>query len=269
MSSVAKALTLLTHFSIAHSEIGLSQLCRIAKRDKATTYRHLQALEAAGFVEQNPRTRQYRLGPAVMQLAQVREATVPRKEGARDALTALADATGETAHVTVLSGTTLYGLCDCESPHHSTRAVIDITTFPLHATASGLCAVAHGPEALFDTALANLTKYTPTTPTSEVDLRAMVDAVRATGFGRANKIYEAEIQGVSAPVFDHTGQLAGAVAVAGVASRFTDALEHLIKSELIIAAREISRNWGGVIPASIEAAWATSAKTPKTLESTS
>lgn len=269
MSSASKALTLLTHFSMARPEIGLSQLCRIAGRDKATTYRHLQALETAGFIEQNPMTKHYRLGPAVMQLARVREATVPRKEGAKGAIAALADATGETAHATVLSGTTLYGLCECESPRHATRAVIDINVFPLHATASGLCSLAFGEDDLLKAALIKLDGFTDTTPTTEEDLRALVGTIRETGFGHGNQSYEAEIQGLAAPVFDHSEHLAGAVAVASVASRFNADLEHTIKSELIIAARAITRNWGGTIPATIEAAWAASVKHPHVLETTS
>ncbi len=269
MSSTAKALTLLSHFSATQPEIGLSQLCRIAGRDKATTYRHLQALESAGFVEQNPATKHYRLGPAMMQLAQVREATVPRKDGAKPALTALADATGETAHVTVLSGQTLYALCECEAPHHGIRAVVDLNTFPLHATASGLCVLAFGPATLFDVAIASLEEFTENTPTTEADLTALVDTVRSTGFGRANQSYEAEIQGLSAPVYDHSSQLAGAVAVACVAARFTPDLEQAIKSELVIAARDITRNWGGVIPAQIEAAWADALSYPNAVERTS
>jgi hypothetical protein len=90
MSSVIKALDLLSHFSASQPEIGLSQLCRIAKRDKATTYRHLQALEVTGFIEQNSATKHYRLGPAVLQLAEIREATVPRKSSAEDPLFDLA-----------------------------------------------------------------------------------------------------------------------------------------------------------------------------------
>ena len=266
MSSAAKALTLLSHFSPMRPEIGLSQLCRIASRDKATTYRHLQTLESVGFVEQNPATRQYRLGPAVLQLAQVREATVPREEGARTAIAALADVTGETAHVTVLSGQTLYGLCECESPHHGIRAVIDLNTFPLHATASGLCALAFGPAALFDRAIQDLTGFTDATPTTPDALATRVDRTRSSGFGHGGQSYEDGIQGLSAPVFDQSGGFAGAVAVACVAARFTVELERTIKSELIIAARDITRNWGGTIPTHIEAAWATSDIHPTAVE---
>ncbi|WP_294227237.1 IclR family transcriptional regulator [uncultured Shimia sp.] len=258
MSSATKALTLLSYFSTARPEIGLSQLCRIAERDKATTYRQLQALESVGFIEQNPATKQYRLGPALMQLAQVREATVPRKDGAKTVLRTLADRTGETAHVTVLSGTTLYGLCECESPHHGTRAVIDINTFPLHATASGVCALAFGPSNLHAVALENLDEFTANTPTTEAKLSELIEAVRETGISHSDQCYEIEIQGIAAPIFDHTGHLAGAVAVACVASRFTPELAHTIKTELLIAARDITHNWGGTIPRPIEQSWAKS-----------
>ena len=256
LSSTAKTLELLAYFSTTRPEIGLSQLCKLAKRDKATTHRHLQALEKNGFVEKNPITKQYRLGPAVLQLAQTREATVPRKAGVQAPLFDLADATGETSHVTVLSGTTVYELMSCDSPKHGTRAIIDIQTFPLHATASGLCALAFGPEALIDVALNELQPFTRTTATTSEDLHAMVEAIRNTGFGRADRSFEDDVQGLSAPIFDQTGHFAGAVSVASVAARFTPDMERIIKTQLVITARQISNNWGGTVPTQIEAIWA-------------
>lgn len=256
LSSATKTLELLAYFSTTRPEIGLSQLCKLAKRDKATTHRHLQALEKTGFVEKSPITKQYRLGPAVLQLAQTREATVPRKAGVQAPLFDLADATGETSHVTVLSGTTVYELMSCDSPKHGTRAIIDIQTFPLHATASGLCALAFGPEALIDVALNELQPFTRTTATTSEDLHAMVEAIRNTGFGRADRSFEDDVQGLSAPIFDQTGHFAGAVSVASVAARFTPDMERIIKTQLVITARQISNNWGGTVPTQIEAIWA-------------
>ena len=256
LSSATKTLELLAYFSTTRPEIGLSQLCKLAKRDKATTHRHLQALEKTGFVEKNPITKQYRLGPAVLQLAQTREATVPRKAGVQAPLFDLADATGETSHVTVLSGTTVYELMSCDSPKHGTRAIIDIQTFPLHATASGLCALAFGPEALIDVALNELQPFTKTTATTLEELHAMVEAIRNTGFGRADRSFEDDVQGLSAPIFDQTGHFAGAVSVASVAARFTPDMERIIKTQLVITARQISNNWGGTVPTQIEAIWA-------------
>ena len=256
MSSVSKALKLLSLFTPTRPEIGLSQLCRIAGRDKATTYRHLQALEAAFFVEQNPLTKAYRLGPAVLHLSSVREITVPRKEAAQVALAKLAEQTGETAHVSVLSGKAMYSLVSCESPMHATRAIIDITTLPLHATASGIAALAFGPDGLFEVALENLQKFTPATPSTESALRSLVNEAFNSGFGCSLKCYEDDVQSISVPVFDQTGLFAGAVSVAAVATRLDDQLARRIKVHLIEASRQITQSWGGSVPFHVETAWA-------------
>ena len=255
MSSTARTLELLSLFSEMQPEIGLSELCRLARRDKATTYRHLQSLEDAGFVEQNPVTRHYRLGPALLSLAQTRELTVPRKSGALAHLRHLAEATGETSHVSVLSGATLYALAYCESSRHSTRAVIDIQTFPFHATASGLCALAFGPPELFDIAVRNLQVFTARTVQTADELAATIAEVRATGVGRSNGTFEDEIHSLACPLFDQTGLLAGCISVASVATRYTPELEQCILENLTSASRDVSRNWGGEIPAQIAQCW--------------
>lgn len=262
MSSASKVLELLSLFSTARPDIGLSEMCKLAKRDKATTYRHLSVLEAAGFLEQNPITKHYRLGPALLQLGRMREATVPREAGAHPAAAALADKTGETAHVSVLSGTSVFTLLSCESPKHSTRAVIDLTTFPLHATASGYCALAFGPADLFDFACENLSTFNSRTPTTPDALRAIVDDARATGFARSDGRFETEIHSLCTPIFDQTGTFCGGVSVASVAARHTPDLDARIKSALITASRDITKSWGGVIPPTLERTWS-SAMTPQ------
>lgn len=269
MSSASKALELLSLFTLPQPEIGLSEMCRLAKRDKATTYRHLQILEKAGFIEQNSTSKRYRLGPALLQLGRMREATVPREKGAETALAILAEKTGETAHVSVLSGVTMFALISRESPQHSTRAVIDVTKFPLHATASGVCAVAFGPDDLFDTACDNLKTFTHLTPTTPEALQSLVTDARTVGMARSDGRYERDINSVSAPIFDQTGQFAGAVSVASVASRFTPKLEGIIKPELMAASRHITKSWGGVMPAAIEKAWLRATSSDQELDSTS
>ncbi|MFT6676696.1 MAG: DNA-binding IclR family transcriptional regulator [Sulfitobacter sp.] len=255
MSVVTKAIELLGYFSAQTPEIGLSQLCRRAGRDKATTYRYLSNLEAAGFVEQNPLTKAYRIGPAVLPLAQLREATVPRRAGAQAALRDLAEATGETSHVAVLSGHALHALVDHEPTVHSTRAVIDLRILPLHATASGSCALAFGPAHLMEAAHRDLTQFTPQTNTTQSALEAAVALTRASGFGNSDRSLETDIHGIAAPVFDQTGLFAGTVAVASVASRLTPQSAQDIRRHLMRASKEITRNWGGEIPAWIDALW--------------
>ena len=261
MSVISKSLNLLSHFSPSQAEIGLSQFRALSGHDKATTYRYLSALEKAGLVEKNPITKAYRIGPAVLHLAAMREATVPRVATATQSLKKLAEATGETAHVSVLSGYALHSLCACESNKHSTRAVIDMPTLPLHATASGICALAFGPTDLIKAAKRKLTKFTQYTADNNDGLDTSIVEANQTGFGISDRGFEDDIYGVATPLFDGAGQLAGAVAVASVATRISPKIEAEIKKHLAIASREITHNWGGSIPDMLEKCWTQSIKT--------
>ncbi len=255
MSVIEKAIGLLSHFSPLRPEIGLSEFRRLSRHDKATTYRYLTALESVGLVEKNPTNKAYRIGPAVLRLAELREATVPRKDGVLQPLAELAERTGESAHASVLSGTTLHSLAVHESAKHSTRVVIDVTILPLHATASGITALAYGGAELRKAALADMSRFTDFTPTTAEDLDRSVTEARETGVSVSSSGYEAGVHGMAVPVFDQTGLLAGAVAVASVSTRMTPEQEAINRASLIKAGRQITRNWGGIVPAAVDALW--------------
>ena len=108
MGTVTKALELLDHFSALRSEIGLGDFVRLTGRDKATVHRHLAELEQNGFLEQDAVSRAYRIGPALLRLAAVREAAFPVRRLLRPIVTDLAEAVGELAHATLLQGCLLY-----------------------------------------------------------------------------------------------------------------------------------------------------------------
>jgi len=262
MSTIERAMALLDFFAADRPEIGLSELRALAGRDKATTYRHLCALESAGLVEQNPVTRRYRIGPAVLRLAHLRELATPRRASVLQALPGLAEATGETAHASILEGSELRTLDYYASKQHSTRVVISDEVLPLHATGSGLAVLAFGPPALLNAARRRLRRFTDHTAADAATLDAALAAARGSGFGVSHQGYEAGVHGVAVPLFDDRGGVAGALAVACVVARVTAELETRIRRELVAAARVITASWGGRIPQALEQAWAQSAAAP-------
>ena len=255
MSTVSKALDLLNWFSADRAQIGLAEFQRLTGRDKATTYRYLCALEETGFIEKDPATRTYKIGPAVLRLAHVREVTVPRRAGVRLVLPQLAEATGELAHVSILQGHNLVPLTDHASSRHSARVVINESVLPLHATGSGLAVLAFGDTSLRTASVKTLKRYTSKTPTSTAELDTQIKEVERTGFAIVDQSYEDGVFGVGVPLFDSTNRVVGAVAVASVASRMRPDNKTVIKCELVMAARQITRNWGGEVPESLDQLW--------------
>lgn len=195
MTTVAKALDLLDLFGHATPRLGLSEAARLSGLNKATCHRLLGDLTAAGLLEQVGPAREYRLGPAVLRLAALREATVPMLAAARPDLERLAEATGETAHVSLLVGTRLKAVDHAYSSRHSMRVMMsDTDELPLHATASGLAVLAAAPPdrrlAWLVPPLAALTPLTETDP-ARVILRA--DETRARGHAESLGGFQADV----------------------------------------------------------------------------
>ena len=255
VSTIRKAIDLLNWFSAERAQIGLAEFQRLTGRDKATTYRYLCALEESGLLERDQQSRAYRIGPAALRLAHVREVTVPRRAGVRLVLPKLADATGELAHASLLQGLSLVTLTSHASTRHSARVVLDEPVLPLHATGSGLAVLAFADPSLRKAALKNLKHYTDFTPTTREALDAALQTIRETGFGIADQKFEEGVYGIGVPLFDSSNCVAGSVAVASVATRINDKVIALIKCELIDAARQITHSWGGTVPEALDQLW--------------
>lgn len=264
MSTIERAVALLNLFSADHPEIGLSGLCRAAGRDKATVYRHLTALEAVGLVEQNPETRQYRIGPAVLRWAGLREKAVPRLASVQAALKTLAEATGEMAHASLMQAGRLRALSHFEPGRHSTRVVIDEAELPLNATASGLAVLAFGDPDLLTRMRPDFAAHTVHTPITREALGEAIRKARHTGFGVSDQGYEIGVCGIAVPVFAGSAHAVGAIASAAISQRMTPALAAITKRELITASRQVSRSWGGTIPEMLNRIWDAALAAPAT-----
>jgi len=245
LRSVEKALGLLNHFSLTNPEFGLSELARTAKMDKATTLRCLTALERHGFVEQDPESRQYRLGLSLLRLARIRDLTFPFTTLIQPELDALVDQTGETAHVSALSGSSLVTIGALE-PKRSVRASLEpAEVISLHGAASGLVLLAFGNGVRAEDLPEDLEAFTDTTITKRSDLLIHLDEVRRQGYAVARQSFEADVTGIAAPIMDRNGHAAAAIAVASVASRQTPESIAQIRDAVRAAAMRLTAKIGG------------------------
>lgn len=248
-STVAKALSLLDHFSEEVPELGLSDLARKAGLDKATVHRMLAAMAGAGLVEQRGASRLYRLGPEVIRLARVREKSFPTAAAFQPALEALMAETGETAHASLISGRALATIDVVESTRSSRVSLVAGEILPFHSTASGNVALAFAAPDVRDRVLASaLPAITPHTITDPAVLRDRLEAVRRAGFAESNQGNEEDVYGIAAPVFHADGLALGAIAVATPAHRMTPDLRRTIILALIREAEKVTFNAGGAVP---------------------
>lgn len=250
MGTITKALDLLTHFSAARAEIGLSQFVRLSGRDKATVHRHLTELEQNGFLEQNPASRAYRLGPALLRLAAVREAALPTRDLLRPIVADLAEKVGELAHASLLQADGLSSLCHADPRLHGTQVHFDeAEILPFHATASGLAVLAFaGPELAERVLSEPLAPVTERTIVEPSHLLQVIEEVRRLGFSQLMGTFDEEVASQAAPVFGPENRVIGALAVAVPTVRASRDRLQEITFDLCRAARAASRSLGGTSP---------------------
>jgi len=220
VQTVDKALGLLGFFSENRPSIGLSELARLSGFNKATTRRFLVALERHSFIEQDANTRAYRLGPALLRLARVREAVSPVAAVVQPVLEDIARQVGETAHFSLYAGGSLATVGLVESTK-SNRVILEKgEVIPLHATASGLAYLAFARTSTVDAVLRKpLPAFTSQTITGADEIRKLLHSVRKSGTAIAKSMYEDGVCGIASPIFADDGHACGAIAIAAPLSR--------------------------------------------------
>lgn len=251
MGTITKALEILNLFSRTRPEFGLGDVVRLTGRDKATAHRYLVELTQNGFLEQNPVTRAYRLGPAILRLSAVREATYPVRAVLRPVVNALAEEVGELAHTSLLDGDMLSTVYYFDPRLHGTQVAFDAAErLPLHATSSGLAVLAFGPDGLLKRVMDGpIGSFTDVTPTDPDRLREMIAEVRRTGSSRMSGAFDAEVKSQGAPVFGPEGHAVGAISVAIPRVRATEEKLDTVRDALFEAVRAASHSLGGQLPA--------------------
>jgi DNA-binding IclR family transcriptional regulator len=246
---VRKALSLLSIFSVARPEIGLSDCARLAGYDKATTHRLLTTLCEEGLIEQHSDTRRYRLGAGILVLARIREASFPFATTAQTILEALSETTGETAHCSLYSKGTLTVIASVESRRANRVSMRGAEILPFHATASGIVFLAFATEDVTADAMAlPMSAYTSHTCTDRDALFAQLETVRQAGYAIADRTYEEDVVGFAAPIFGPHQTAVGAVAVACPSHRWTQALQARLYEGVLDAALALSRASGNEPP---------------------
>ena len=169
----------------------------------------------------------------------------------------LARVTGETAHVSVLSGGQLRSIAHAYSGDFGTKVIMDdVHVLPFHATSSGMAVLAHLDVATQASELKKpLPSRTANTETDPARLAQRLRDIAALGYAESAGGYEAEVHSFAVPLFDSAGLPMGGLAVASPRSRVTPEQSRVTLAALTSAGRELTELWGGSLPPTINEKW--------------
>ncbi len=220
LSSVDNALRLV-HVLAQRDEVGVAEAGRLLGVARSTAHRLLASLVAHGFAEQDPGTRTYRAGSALLEfgLAAVRRYDV--RAHARPYLEAVAERTGETTHLLVLAGADTLFLDSVEGSQSVRTGGRVGAAFPAHTTSGGKALLAELDAAALHALYPahELPVLTERTIATRAGLEAELARVRERGYATIDGEGDPHIASAAAVVRDADGVARFAISVSMPAFR--------------------------------------------------
>jgi len=222
-------------------ELGTNEIARRMGMTPSTVSRQLGTLAASGLVERVAANGRYRLGLRIVHLANTLLARLDVREIARPHLTALVEATGETATLSVPGDEDAITV-DFVPGSHQLQPVSRLGRPSIaHATSAGKVMLAFSGRELPD---GPLRAYTPRTITDLQALAREIARVRERGWAQALGERDPDLTAVAAPVHSSRGELEAIVALQGPSSRFDAAAVKAAVPVVVEHAAAISRELG-------------------------
>ena len=254
VQSVDRALDILESFDLSAEELGVTELAHKLNLHKNNVFRLLATLEVRGYIEQDRKSGNYRLGIKTFEIANVFLHHLGLRRQARPILEELVNKCDETANLAILDGSDVIYVLMHETSQ-TVRIVLRLgQRLPAHCTAAGKAQLAFESadrlQLLFkDTPLRKLTENTIVSPEA---LRGHLREVAKVGFALDNEEFELGVRCLAAPVRDYSHKVVASVGLSGPLSRFS--MER-IEKELVPLVKEagekISERLGyeiGVVP---------------------
>ncbi len=243
--AVQRAIRLLKIFTEQRPELTLHELSSMAGLTKTTTHRLLAVLEAESLIVRGSAQSTYRLGSAVIALGVQALRTNDLRAAVRPSLEALAERTGETVTLEVLSEGQVLILDEVSGCHLVSASGEIFTRWPVHATSTGKALLAALPEEqCLELLKSPLKKYTFATIVDRQKLLEELSKIREVGYGTAIEELEVGFCTVAAAFRGPMGDVAGAISVGGPASRIEPKRMSTLGAEVKATAERISEQIG-------------------------
>ena len=247
VKALEKALNLLLLLGRQKSAISLDLITEASRLNKTTCFRLLKTLQDFGFVEQEPGSKNYRLGAQLISLGAAAMQGISLRRLALPYMQKLKDLTQETVNLSVLNGNEIVFIERLEAGHIiSTHHRIG-DRLPAYSTCMGKAIMAYLPAEKL-TPILNSMSFEPMTAktlqTREAFLEEL-ERVRREGMSYNVEELEKGLCAVGAPIIGYTGEAVAALNVAFPLMRhnLTEALNRFAP-EVKKAAEAISRVLG-------------------------
>ncbi|MEP5759080.1 MAG: IclR family transcriptional regulator [Litoreibacter sp.] len=241
--AVVKAFRLLEILAENEAPMGVTELSNKTELGKSNVHRLLQTLLSLGYVKKPDETnytaslRVWELGSQVISRVNIRDV-------ARPYMQMLAEATGETVHLSELfAGEVLY--IDKIESREPVRAYTQLGgRAPAYCTATGKAMLAYQSDDIIRHVMEDAVQHTKQTLTGADEFLAQAERIRQRRFSVNRGEWRNDVIGISAPISCAMGRVDGAIGLSAPASRLTEAQLEALAPLLMDYAEKISTGLG-------------------------
>ena len=204
-----------------HKEASAADLAAALGEPLSSVYRLLQSLTTTGWVDRGSRRGAYRLGLSLMTIGGLVEDHLDIREASLPSLRELVDATNVTSFLCVRRGPRAVCLERIEGYAVQSLAMLLGGSLPLYAGAAPRALLAFLPVAEQSAILKDTSQQLrddPPRPDDE-DIIADIARIRAVGYSVSDGDVTPGIAALGAPVFNHRGEVQGALSLSGLRSQ--------------------------------------------------
>lgn len=249
IQSIEVGFRLLKVLAAANRPMMLRDIASGASMPAAKAHRYMVSFLRVGIIEQDPATGRYDLGAYALELGLAGLGRLDPVRLAGPILENLCEEIGETVGLAVWGshGPTIVRIFDAGAPVTITLRPGTTMSLCNSATGRAFAAFFRAPfvKKMLDNELKGLSATIETSiTTARRNLEKTLTEIREKGISRATGSLTPGINGFSAPVFDHSGQMVAAITSLGAIGEFDVGWDSSVAKAMLSAARELSHRLG-------------------------
>lgn len=218
--SLERGLAVLSSFNSDRPLIGVSDLSRELDLSRSTAHRYIATLARLGYLQQDPDSKRYRLGPRVLDLGFSAINSMGVRDIAAPHLRQLSDETQRTVNLAILDGTDVVYIERCRTAQQG-QSEIDLnlhvgSRLPAYCTAMGKAILAFVPEERLEQIIEHI-DFAPRGPNTLTDpraFRAELDKIRTSGIAVNDEELAYGLRSIAAPIHSSSGEVLAALNLA-------------------------------------------------------
>lgn len=244
VENIAKILSL---FSYARPNWGVSEIGRELGLSKTTAFYLTSTLEKIGFLLQNEETRKYELGLGIANLASIMSTNLELSQKGAGIAQAISSTYGLSCNLGIWGDNIAIVIFSCEPSH-----TLQIPSFqvgpriPGYCTAMGRALLAYMDRSEVKKYLdqVKIIRYTPKTKINKTEIIKELDETKARGFSISNEEVAPNAVSIGAPIFDKENCITGAITIRGHVDHMLAQEMKNLPSSLSLKALQISQTLG-------------------------